>query len=133
MVCPYCQLYTQIKNSRPRKSGLSVWRRRFCPNCRILFTTTETIVVESILKIKDSEGDLHTLSYSDIYVDVFKALGGLKQHIEASDYLSMVCYDKLLKLAQPIFKKTEFEKLIFDTLNAYNKLAGQRYLINLQE
>jgi transcriptional regulator NrdR family protein len=41
MTCPVCGERTLIYNSRPDKSGESVWRRRKCRVCGHRFTTIE--------------------------------------------------------------------------------------------
>jgi transcriptional regulator NrdR family protein len=33
---------TQVVNSRGKKKQPFIWRRRFCPNCQMIFTTHET-------------------------------------------------------------------------------------------
>ena len=130
MVCPYCQINTKVKNSRTRGSGYSVWRRRFCANCKISFSTDENISTESIIKIRDHNGNLYTFEYLRLYIDIFKALGGLDQYIEPAKHLSSNCCNKILDLAQPVIEQSDLEKHIFETLNSYNQLAGRRYLIN---
>lgn len=42
MICINCSAKdTSVTNSRPRAKSASVWRRRRCSNCRVVFTTEE--------------------------------------------------------------------------------------------
>ena len=130
MVCPYCQTNTKVKNSRPRQSSFSIWRRRFCPKCEIAFTTRETIITEFIINIKDAQGHLKPLNYTELYISVYKALEGLNKQAEIAQYLTETCLNKCLKSAQAVIDYNFYHKQIFETLNAYNKSVGQRYLLN---
>jgi transcriptional repressor NrdR len=53
MKCPFCGfLDSQVKDSRPSDDGLTIKRRRFCPDCGGRFTTYERIVMKDIFIIK---------------------------------------------------------------------------------
>ena len=132
MVCPYCHSSTKVKNSRSRSNGFSVWRRRFCSQCQLAFTTTETVVIESTIKLRDDKGVLRPLSYEDILISLFKALEGLNQPKDAPKYLARTCLDKLFQTKQTIIDVEFLNQQIFETLHAYQPVAGQRFLINQQ-
>ena len=130
MVCPYCHKDTKVSNSRPHKAGFSVWRRRRCQDCQIAFTTLEQILIESTISSKDFEGSLKPLRRQDIYINVFNALGSLKSVSEEAEQLTLTCINKLLNEKTAVLDQNLIERHIFETLSAYQNLAGQRYLLN---
>ncbi|MBO6719395.1 MAG: transcriptional repressor NrdR [Rhizobiaceae bacterium] len=55
MRCPYCQsLDTQVKDSRPAEDGISIRRRRVCPDCGGRFTTFERVQLRDLVVVKKS-------------------------------------------------------------------------------
>ena len=130
MVCPYCQQTTRVNNSRSQGKGFSVWRRRHCPDCKVTFTTGEHIVLESTVALKAPNGSLNPLRRSDIYLSCHRALQGLKDASELAERLSQTVIDKLFGEGDAVIELEILEKHIFATLNAYEPLAGQAYLIN---
>lgn len=56
MICIYClHKKTQIPNSRPHKKTTQVWRRRYCPNCKRIFTTYERPSLEDVAIIHNKQ------------------------------------------------------------------------------
>lgn len=130
MVCPVCGGNSEVVNSRKRRNGFSVWRRRRCGDCSGAFTTIEQIATESVIAFKTAEGDLKPLRRADIYVSVLKALDGLEAASAAAEQLTLTCLDKILAERAAVLEQRTIEKHVFETLNAYRSLAGQRYLLN---
>ncbi len=55
MKCPFCGfLDSQVKDSRPSDDGLTIKRRRFCPDCGGRFTTYERTEMKELFVIKKS-------------------------------------------------------------------------------
>ncbi|MFZ1680856.1 MAG: transcriptional regulator NrdR [Rhizobiaceae bacterium] len=55
MRCPYCQSAdTQVKDSRPAEDGVSIRRRRICPDCGGRFTTFERVQLRDLVVLKKS-------------------------------------------------------------------------------
>lgn len=53
MKCPFCgHIDTQVKDSRPSEDGLTIRRRRFCPECNSRFTTFERVQLRELTVIK---------------------------------------------------------------------------------
>ncbi len=53
MKCIYCnESGTDVVNSRKSKAGGEVWRRRSCPSCGQIFTTTEAFSHDSLFVVK---------------------------------------------------------------------------------
>ncbi len=53
MKCPFCgHNDTQVKDSRPSDDGLTIRRRRFCPECNSRFTTFERVQLRELTVLK---------------------------------------------------------------------------------
>ncbi len=53
MKCPFCgHTDTQVKDSRPSEDGLTIRRRRFCPECNSRFTTFERVQLRELTVLK---------------------------------------------------------------------------------
>ncbi|MEZ5692088.1 MAG: transcriptional regulator NrdR [Rickettsiales bacterium] len=53
MKCPFCgHMDTQVKDSRPSEDGLTIRRRRFCPECNSRFTTFERVQLRELTVLK---------------------------------------------------------------------------------
>jgi transcriptional repressor NrdR len=53
MKCPFCGFEdTQVKDSRPSDDGLTIRRRRFCPECNSRFTTFERVQLRELTVLK---------------------------------------------------------------------------------
>jgi transcriptional repressor NrdR len=53
MKCPFCSHPdTQVKDSRPSEDGLTIRRRRFCPECNSRFTTFERVQLRELTVLK---------------------------------------------------------------------------------
>lgn len=56
MRCPFCgNMDSQVKDSRPSEDGVSIRRRRMCPDCGARFTTYERVQLRELL-VKKSDG-----------------------------------------------------------------------------
>ncbi len=55
MRCPFCgNMDSQVKDSRPSEDGVSIRRRRMCPECGARFTTYERVQLRELL-VKKSD------------------------------------------------------------------------------
>lgn len=53
MRCPFCgNSDTQVKDSRPSEDGLTIRRRRYCPECNSRFTTFERVHLRELTVLK---------------------------------------------------------------------------------
>lgn len=53
MRCPFCgHSDTQVKDSRPSEDGLTIRRRRYCPECNSRFTTFERVHLRELTVLK---------------------------------------------------------------------------------
>jgi len=53
MRCPFCShADTQVKDSRPSEDGMTIRRRRYCPECNSRFTTFERVQLRELTVLK---------------------------------------------------------------------------------
>jgi transcriptional repressor NrdR len=53
MKCPFCgHADTQVKDSRPSEDGVTIRRRRYCPECNSRFTTFERVQLRELTVLK---------------------------------------------------------------------------------
>lgn len=78
MECPYChKQLTSVQNSRPTKTNTQIWRRRYCQNCKEIFTTHEIIDLSHLMVIKKS-GITEKFSRIKLYSGIYGATIGSK-------------------------------------------------------
>ena len=130
MTCPNCQQPTRVSNSRKQTAGFSIWRRRVCDQCRTTFTTSEQILPQSIIHLRASDGTLTPLHAPSIYLSVYNALKGLKDASQVAQTLTQTCLEKIFQRSATTIAQNELEQIILTTLQAYQPLAGYRYLLN---
>lgn len=73
MVCPYCANDTQVTNSRHQKRTNSVWRRRHCPNCGIVFTTHEKADLATSTVVMKQPNILEPLERDELFISVYES------------------------------------------------------------
>src|ERR1700743_1188764 len=57
MKCPVCgHPDTQVKDSRPSEDGVTIRRRRYCPECNSRFTTFERVQLRELTVVKKNGG-----------------------------------------------------------------------------
>lgn len=125
MVCPYCGHDSEVYNSRPRKKGLAVWRRRRCPACKAVWTTHEEIAEDSYRVRKN--GALQAFRRPVLYLSLYECL---KHRHNAPTEAELIAQTVVLKLQQenkPLIDVNDLKKIAAETLNHFDTLAGQLY------
>lgn len=127
MVCVYCGGETKVTNSRLQKRNNQVWRRRECLVCQSVFTTHESIQLESALSV--TQGGRTTPFLSDLLLkELMMALKDRKDVYTASREVLGTIVRKLLTLPQkPLFKPGEISKTTAEVLKRFDKQAYLRY------
>lgn len=73
MVCPYCNHETQVSNSRHQKRTNSVWRRRCCTNCGIVFTTHEKADLATSTVVQKRAQVLEPLNRDKLFISIYES------------------------------------------------------------
>lgn len=74
MVCIYCSGNTQVINSRLQKRSNSVWRRRKCQNCHIVFTTEENALLSAVIAVIGKDGSQAGFEREKLLISLYNSL-----------------------------------------------------------
>lgn len=96
MVCIYCQSRTQVTNSRHQKRNNTVWRRRTCTQCALVFTTLEQAELRSGIIIKSTEG-LKPLERDTLLLTVYESCKHRQKALEEATHLTNTIIGNVLK------------------------------------
>ena len=128
MVCIYCGGETKVTNSRLQRRNNQVWRRRECLACQSVFTTHESVELESALSVsKDGQSEpfLPDLLLKELMI----ALNHRKDVYVASREVLGTIVGKLLILPQkPLFKPADIAETTAKVLKRFDKRAYLRYV-----
>jgi transcriptional repressor NrdR len=128
MVCIYCGGETKVTNSRLQRRNNQVWRRRQCQTCQSVFTTHESVELESSLSV--IKHGANTPFLSDLLLkELMSALSHRKDVYTASREVLGTIVRKLLTLPQkPSFHPTDISKITLGVLKRFDRRAYLRYL-----
>jgi transcriptional repressor NrdR len=73
MVCVYCSNPLDVINSRRQHRNNQVWRRRRCPQCGGVFTTTEAIDLTKSIVVRDKDGKLSPFIKERLLLSIYKS------------------------------------------------------------
>ncbi len=128
MVCVYCGAKTKVSNSRLQKRNNQVWRRRECLACHAVFTTHESVELESALSV-EKNGQNRPFLPDLLLKELMLALKHRKDVYTASGELVSTVVRRLLALPQsPLFKPADISKTTAEVLKRFDHRAYLRYL-----
>jgi len=128
MVCVYCGGETKVTNSRLQKRNNQVWRRRECLVCHAIFTTHESVELESALSV-DKNGQNQPFLPDLLLKELMLALSHRKDVYTASREVLGTIIRKLLTLPQkPLYKPADISKITSGVLKRFDRRAYLRYL-----
>lgn len=130
MVCPYCLSSSlEIYNSRPTKKLNQVWRRRRCLSCKKVFTTTESVDLSFIVKIKNQ---VETVAYQPgiLLASLLRACDHRADQAASAFYLLQICQETLLKKAtshKDVLTSRHIAEIVATILGRFDTLAWAKY------
>jgi transcriptional repressor NrdR len=131
MICINClHGKTEIINSRSRNSGLSVWRRHRCPTCEYVYTTEETIPLDSAYKVTSSlDGSSTPFSITKLILGLAEPLQAASGNAADAYWLAQTVQQRIVTAIRPAQKLTsdDVAQHCWATLHKYNQLAGSIY------
>ncbi|HVS78997.1 MAG TPA: hypothetical protein VHD84_01775 [Candidatus Saccharimonadales bacterium] len=128
MVCVYCGGETKVTNSRLQRRNNQVWRRRQCLVCGQVFTTHETVELQSALSV-DKNGRTTAFLPDLLLKELMQALRDRKDVYTASREVLATVIQKLLALPQkPLYKPADISKTTAAVLKRFDKRAYLRYV-----
>ncbi|AIF81098.1 hypothetical protein I862_02675 [endosymbiont of Acanthamoeba sp. UWC8] len=127
MKCPFCGfLDSQVKDSRPSEDGLTIKRRRFCPDCGGRFTTYERIEMRELFVIKKG-GDKRLFDPSKLLKSM--QVAARKRPVEAEQLEEIVSRitKKLEKYGEGEITSQAVGQLVMNELLKIDQVAYVRY------
>lgn len=127
MRCPFCgHPDSQVKDSRPADDGVSIKRRRYCPECDSRFTTFERVMLRELMVVK-TNGERKPLDRDKIYRSI--AIATRKRPVSAEGVEELVnkIIRKLETSGEAEIPSAQIGELVMEGLQSLDKVAYIRY------
>jgi len=93
-------------------------------------TTHESLTLNDLILV-EKNSRLEKFNERKLFLDIYQSLDHLDDQIQASDYLTSLVINKLIKgLKSPQITSKEILNLVVIVLTRYNKLAAKKFLTN---
>ena len=127
MKCPFCgHADTQVKDSRPSDDGLTIRRRRFCPECNSRFTTFERVQLRELTVLKKN-GERRIFDRDKMMRSLQLALRKRPVTAEQIEQLATRITQKLESLGESEIPTTLIGKAIMEELKKIDSVAYIRF------
>lgn len=127
MKCPYCgHPDTQVKDSRPSEDGLTIRRRRFCPECNSRFTTFERVQLRELTLVKKN-GERRMFDRDKLLRSIQIAVRKRPVTAEQVDQLVTRATQKLESMGEQEIPTAMVGKVVMDELKAIDTVAYIRF------
>lgn len=127
MKCPYCgHGDTQVKDSRPSEDGLTIRRRRFCPECNSRFTTFERVQLRELTLVKKN-GERRMFDRDKLLRSIQIATRKRPVTAEQVDQLVTRVTQKLESMGEQEIPTNTVGKVVMDELKALDTVAYIRF------
>jgi transcriptional repressor NrdR len=127
MKCPFCgHADTQVKDSRPSDDGLTIRRRRFCPECNSRFTTFERVQLRELTVLKKN-GERRMFDRDKLARSLGIALRKRPVASEQIEQLVTRITQKLESLGESEIPTAMIGKIIMEELKGLDSIAYIRF------
>lgn len=127
MKCPYCNHPdTQVKDSRPSEDGLTIRRRRFCPECNSRFTTFERVQLRELTLVKKN-GERRMFDRDKLLRSIQIATRKRPVTADQVDQLVTRVTQKLESMGEQEIPTAMVGKVVMDELKALDTVAYIRF------
>lgn len=127
MKCPFCgHADTQVKDSRPSEDGLTIRRRRFCPECNSRFTTFERVQLRELTVLKKN-GERRMFDRDKLARSVQMALRKRPVTPEQTEQLVTRITQKLESLGENEIPTSMIGATVMDELKKLDSVAYIRF------
>lgn len=127
MKCPFCgHPDTQVKDSRPSDDGLTIRRRRYCPECNSRFTTFERVQLRELTVLKKN-GERRMFDRDKLMRSLGIALRKRPVAPEQTEQLGTRIVQKLESLGEGEIPTSMIGKIIMDELKKIDTVAYIRF------
>ena len=126
MECPYCRSKSKVTNSRSQNKSISVWRRRKCSGCQAIWSTSESIILDTSHKVL-TDGKVTSFNRDRLFLSIYNCLPHRDNAVSDAQYLTTTVITKLLKDKKAKITNLKLSTITYDTLLAFDSLAGNLY------
>ncbi|MFW0778109.1 MAG: transcriptional regulator NrdR [Rickettsiales bacterium] len=127
MKCPFCgHTDTQVKDSRPSEDGLTIRRRRYCPECNSRFTTFERVQLRELTVLKKN-GERRIFDREKLMRSLSIALRKRPVKPEQAEQLCTRIAQKLESLGESEIPTAMIGKHVMDELKKIDSVAYIRF------
>ena len=127
MKCPFCSFSdTQVKDSRPLEDGVSIKRRRLCPNCGGRFTTFERFELRELRVIKRN-GETRLFDSTKLFRSIEVASRKRPITTEQIEEVVSRIIKKMEKYGEGEIESKIIGELIMDELSKLDQVTYVRY------
>ena len=118
---------TNVGNSRPLKKQPSVWRRRTCPQCGTVFTTTERPSLAHTQKIHLPSGDSTSFNLGKLVISLSRAFQHNPDDAELATLELAQTIETILLTEIKTITPEDIEVIAHQVLKRYDELAAMQY------
>lgn len=127
MKCPFCgHADTQVKDSRPSDDGVTIRRRRFCPECNSRFTTFERVQLRELTVLKKN-GERRMFDRDKLMRSLNIALRKRPVTPEQTEQLATRITQKLESIGENEIPTAMIGKIIMEELKKIDSVAYIRF------
>ncbi len=128
MICIKCYAKsTNVINSRPHKKQSSVWRRRQCPNCHALFTTTERPALLDNREVHLPDSTTKPFSLGKLTISIARAFAHDQEKAAYGSLWLAQTVETTLSSEHEIITPDDIAAITHYTLKNFDELAAVQY------
>lgn len=127
MLCIFCSSDTSVTNSRPSKKSSSVWRRRACDHCDLIFSTKERPDLTLSIKVTGPSTNPEPLQEDKLFVSLLSSFSHRNDALRSSRQLTETILGLLLPVRSGELEKTKIAAETYKVLRRFDKAAAVYY------
>lgn len=127
MHCVNCGNNTSVTNSRPSKKAVSVWRRRHCPRCDLVFSTYEQPDLSLSVKVKTKSGQIEAFSEEKLLLSLYECFSHRKDALSASVGLKTTILNQLFPLKHDLLDTKHLAEQVYRVIFRFDRVAATYY------
>ncbi len=133
MICINCfHRSTSVINSRPHKKQASIWRRRKCPKCSFVFTTTEQPSLADNKKVSLPDNKTDTFSLSKLCLSIAGAFTHSTKKAAYDSLWLAKTVEQTLSTGYAVITPDDIAAVTHQVLKNYDELAAVQYAAKYQ-
>lgn len=121
---------TKVTNSRPHKKRASIWRRRGCSSCGAVFTTSETVATEGLLRVRDTRAASAPFSIGRLIMSIAPMLTQRSSAADDAYWLATTAYEQALASVDEEISPQALAQIVFTVIERYDSTAALKYALD---